>query len=50
MTYLMPDLIDQVIRLLYGDFAHGEMTDGSLTSIRLLLGSDPSLSVNKQVV
>ena len=46
----MPDLIDQVTRLLYEDFSHGEMTGGSLTSIRLLLGSDPSLSVNKQVV
>ena len=50
MIYLMPDLINYIIRLLYGEFAHGEMTDGSLTSIRLLLASDPSLFVNKQVV
>ena len=50
VRYIMPDLVDQVTRLLYGDFAHGEMTDGSLTSIRLLLGSDPSLSVSKQVI
>ena len=50
MIYIMPDLIDHIIRLLYRDFARGEMTDGSLTSIRLLLASDPSLSVNKQVV
>ena len=46
----MPDLVDKVTKLLYGDFAHGEMTNGSLTGIRLLPGSDPSLSISKPVV
>ena len=46
----MPDLVDKVTKLLYGDFAHGVMTNGSLTGIRLLPGSDPSLSISKPVV